>query len=122
MTSTTSLAGFAGIALAAVITGCAPTGATSIALPDDAVVIDVRTASEFASGHLESATLLDVSNGDLAAALPSLDRDVPYFVHCRSGSRSAQAVALMREAGFTDVTDLGALESASAATGLSIER
>ncbi|MGC5078390.1 rhodanese-like domain-containing protein [Agrococcus sp. DT81.2] len=118
----TSRTGLAGLALAAVITGCAPTAPTSIALPEDAVVIDVRTASEFASGHLESATLLDVSNGDLAAALPSLDRDVPYFVHCRSGSRSAQAVALMREAGFTDVTDLGALESASAATGLAVQR
>ncbi|MCH1882827.1 rhodanese-like domain-containing protein [Agrococcus sp. ARC_14] len=118
----TQLVGLAGLALAAVTTGCAATPPASVALPADAVVIDVRTAREFASGHLDGAVLLDVSNGDLAAALPLLDPDAPYFVHCRSGSRSAQAVALMREAGFADVTDLGALESASAATGLAIER
>lgn len=118
----THLVGLAALALATVTAGCAPTPPDGVALPEDAVVIDVRTASEFASGHLEGAILLDVSNGDLAAALPSLDREVPYFVHCRSGSRSAQAVALMRDAGFADVTDLGALESASAATGLAIER
>lgn len=118
----TQLAGLAGLALAAVTTGCASTPPGSVAAPADAVVIDVRTAPELASGHLDGAVLLDVSNGDLAAALPSLDPDAPYFVHCRSGSRSAQAVALMREAGFADVTDLGALKSASAATGLSIGR
>ena len=118
----TQILGLAGLAIAAVTTGCASTTPASVALAQDAVVIDVRTAPEYASGHLEGAVLLDVSSGDLAAALPSLDPDTPYFVHCRSGSRSAQAVALMREAGFTDVTDLGALESASAATGLAIER
>lgn len=116
--------GFTSVALALTLTatGCATTAPSTVELTDDAVVIDVRTAEEYASAHLDSAVLLDVSNGDLEAALSDLDPDVPYFVHCRSGNRSAVAVAMMRDAGFTDVTDLGSLEQASEATGLPIER
>lgn len=112
----------ASAALALTVTACASPAPEPVALPADAVVIDVRTASEHATSHLDEAVLLDVSSGELAAALPGLDRSTPYFVHCRSGSRSAQAVALMREAGFTDVTDLGSLEDAAASLGLEIQR
>ena len=44
----------------------APTGGTDAGAaspPSDAVVIDVRTASEYAEGHLEGARLLDVTDG-----------------------------------------------------------
>lgn len=117
----TLAAAAASLALAA----CAPTAGTApgaTTLSDDATIIDVRTAAEHADAHLDGAVLLDVSNGHLAAAIPQLDPHAPYLVHCRSGSRSAQAVALLRDAGFTDVTDLGSLEQAAAATGLEIER
>ncbi|WP_405216690.1 rhodanese-like domain-containing protein [Agrococcus sp. Ld7] len=126
--TTIRTAGFTSVALALTLTaaGCAspsPSAAPQAApLPDDAVVSDVRTAEEYTEGHLDSAVLLDVSNGDLEAALADLDPAVPYFVHCRSGSRSAVAVAMMRDAGFADVTDLGSLEQASEATGLPVER
>lgn len=122
--TTIRTAGFTTIALALTLAaaGCASPAPSAAPLPDDAVVIDVRTAEEYASGHLGSAVLLDVSNGDFEAALTDLDPAVPYFVHCRSGSRSAVAVAMMRDAGLTDVTDLGSLEQASEATGLQIER
>ncbi|WP_425842753.1 rhodanese-like domain-containing protein [Agrococcus sp. TSP3-2-1] len=108
--------------LALGLASCAPSAPDPVALPADAVVVDVRTAGEHAEARLAGAVLLDISNGDLAEALPGLDPDVPYFVYCRSGSRSAQAVALMRDAGFSDVTDLGSLEAAETATGLAIER
>lgn len=116
--------GFTSVALALTLTaaGCATSAPSAVELTDDAIVIDVRTAEEYASAHLDTAVLLDVSNGDLEAALSDLDPDVPYFVHCRSCNRSAVAVAMMRDAGFTDVTDLGSLEQASEATGLPIER
>lgn len=117
--ASTLAAAAASLALAA----CAPAAADpAAAVPEDAVIIDVRTAGEHADAHLDGAVLLDVSNGDLASAIPELDPRAPYLVHCRSGSRSAQAVALLRDAGFTDVTDLGSLEQAAAATGLEIER
>lgn len=109
-------------ALAGALTSCAsPAGVGApIDLHPDAVIIDVRTPAEQAAGHLDGALLLDVTGGELAAALPELDRDAEYLVYCRSGSRAAAAIDMMTEAGFTDLTNLGSLESAASATGLSV--
>ena len=112
----------AAIAAAAFFLTQAGKPAEPVTLGADTVIIDVRTASEYADGHLDGATLLDVSNGDLAAALPSLDDTAEYVVYCRSGNRSAQAAQLMRDAGFANVTDLGSLDAASGATGIDIVR
>ncbi|MEP7765434.1 rhodanese-like domain-containing protein [Sanguibacter sp. 25GB23B1] len=94
----------------------------AVAVPDDAVILDVRTAAEYAEGHLEGAELLDFTGGDLSAALPTLDPDTEYLVYCASGNRSGQAVALMAEAGLTEVTDLGGINEAAETTELSIVR
>jgi rhodanese-related sulfurtransferase len=83
-------------------------------------VIDVRTAEEFAEGHVQGARNLDIQNGDFEAALATLDKDVLYNVYCRSGNRSATAVAMMRNAGFTNVVDLGAKEEAAKTLALPI--
>lgn len=107
--------------LIATLAGCA-SAPEPVTVPDDAVIVDVRTPQEYADGHLDGARLYDVSGGQLAAALGSFDPDVQYFVYCRSGNRSAQAVTLMREAGLTDVVDLGSLDRAAQTTGLAIVR
>lgn len=86
----------------------------------DAVVIDVRTPEEYAAGHLEGAVLLDFNGGQFAAEFPGLDPEGEYLVYCRSGNRSGQAIALMEEAGFSSLTDLGSMEQAAKATGLPI--
>jgi rhodanese-related sulfurtransferase len=83
-------------------------------------VIDVRTASEFAEGHVQGARNLDIQNGDFENALETLDKDATYNVYCRSGRRSAVAVEMMRNAGFTNVVDLGATEEAAKALSLPI--
>lgn len=108
------------LALAATLAACASSPATPVAVSDDTRIIDVRTPAEFAEGHLDGAELLDLSGGEFAAALPSLDPDDEYLVYCRSGNRSAQAVQLMVDAGFSDVTDLGSLGDAAGATGIAI--
>lgn len=84
------------------------------------MLLDVRTVEEYAAGHLDGAHLLDFNGGDLAAAIPSLDPDAEYLVYCRSGNRSGQAIALMEQAGFTDLTNLGSLEQAAVTTKLPI--
>jgi len=84
------------------------------------MIIDVRTPEEYAQGHLEGAVNLDVQSGQFEAGLVDLDPTAAYSVYCRSGNRSAVAAGLMTENGFTDVTDLGSLESAAAATGLPV--
>ena len=43
---------------------------------------------------------------ELAARLGELDPSVPMVVHCKSGARSAKAIALMKGAGFTKLSNL----------------
>src|SRR5690606_16940191 len=74
------------------------------------------------TGHLEGALLLDITAGELEAALPRLDPAATYLVYCRSGNRAGAAVELMRAAGFTDVTNLGSVDDAARATGLAARR
>lgn len=87
---------------------------------EEVVLIDVRTTEEFAEGHLEGALNLNVEDGTLEEALSGLDPDGTYQVYCRSGRRSAIAYDLMIANGFTNVTDLGSVEEAAAATGLPV--
>ncbi|MEO7588248.1 MAG: rhodanese-like domain-containing protein [Arachnia sp.] len=102
------------------LSGCTDGNSDGITVSDSTVIIDVRTAEEFATGHLDGARLLDLTSGEFAATLPELAPDVEYLVYCRSGNRSAQAVTLMEDAGFSDVTNLGSVEQASSATGIPI--
>ena len=108
------------LSLAACSTPSSGSAEPSVVVTEQTVIVDVRTPAEFAEGHLEGAELLDLTGGDFAAALPSLDPDAEYVVYCRSGNRSGQAVAMMEDAGFTDVTNLGSLGEAADATGLAI--
>ena len=101
------------------VTGCSSSTDT-VTISDSTVIIDVRSPEEFAQGHLEGAELIDFNAGDLEVALTELDPDAEYVVYCRSGNRSSQAVAMMEDAGFTNVSDLGSLESAAKVTGLEI--
>ena len=88
--------------------------------PVEAVVIDVRTPAEFASGHLEGAVNIDVQAPDFADQVSRLDPAGRYLVYCRSGNRSAVAVAMMADLGFGDLTDLGGVAEAAQATGLAV--
>lgn len=70
-----------------------------------ALLLDVRTPSEFAEGHLAGATNLPVQQ--LAVRLHELgSRSRPVVVYCRSGGRSAQAAAMLSAAGY-QVKDIG---------------
>jgi len=71
--------------------------------PDDLVILDVRTPEEFAEAHLDGAVMIDFYEADFADRLGELDPEVPYLLYCRSGNRSGQTTAIMRDLGFTDV-------------------
>ena len=77
------------------------------------ILIDVRTAEEFASGHVKGAINHDLLGGDFQAALPTFDKNATYQLYCRSGNRSGQAMAMMQQAGFANVQNLGSVEEAS---------
>ena len=64
------------------------------------VLLDVRTAAEFATGSITNAKNIDVLSADFKKQIDSLDKSKNYFLFCRSGSRSGQACSLMAEKGF----------------------
>lgn len=114
------LAALAGsLVVLASIAGCSAAG-DPVELSADTILVDVRTPSEYAAGHLEGANLLDLTGGDFAAALPTLDPNAEYAVYCKSGNRSGQAVAMMEAAGFENVIDLGAIGDAAASTQIDV--
>lgn len=83
-----------------------PKDFAALASKPGVVLLDVRTAEEFAAGHLTGARLLDVEAADAATAFAALDPGTTYAVYCRSGNRSKVAVGYMAAAGITSVADL----------------
>lgn len=77
---------------------------------DPLVVVDVRTPSEFASGHIEGAKLVPnetISTTQKPEALPDLNAVI--LVYCRSGNRSAQAARKLVSLGYVNVYDFGGI-------------
>jgi sulfur dioxygenase len=70
-------------------------------------VVDVREPAEFDGplGHIGGARSIPL--GTLAARADELDRTRPVVAVCRSGARSAQALTILKQAGFKDVANLG---------------
>jgi len=73
---------------------------------DNALLLDVRTDAEFASGHLKGATQIDFYRDDFNEAIAALDKNQPVFVYCRSGNRSGKAAKQMKAMGFKEVYNL----------------
>jgi sulfur dioxygenase len=69
-------------------------------------ILDVREPEEFDGplGHIEGAILIPL--GELASRAGELGRDLPIVAVCRAGSRSAQAVAILTQNGFTETANL----------------
>jgi phage shock protein E len=73
-----------------------------------ALLLDVRTPGEFASGHLDGA--LNVPVQELGSRLGELgDKQRAIVVYCRSGARSGRAKRLLSSRGYASVHDLGAM-------------
>lgn len=70
------------------------------------VVLDVRTAEEFADGHMPGAINLDIRGGKFAETLAGLDKSKTYLVHCAVGGRSAKACGQMDGLKFDKVLNL----------------
>ena len=81
--------------------------AQALTVQPQAVVLDVRTKEEFESGYIPNAINIDIQMGpSFIDEINSLDKNKFYYVYCRSGARSSQAVQLMRELGFNDTFNL----------------
>ena len=77
------------------------TGFAELAADTNVVVLDVRTASEFAEGHLERAINIDYQQSDFVEkAKATLPMDKKIAVYCRSGRRSAGAAGKLSYEGY----------------------
>lgn len=72
----------------------------------NAVLIDVRTPSEFVSGHIKNAINIDFQDDSFPSEIQKLDPSKTYFVYCRSGSRSGQAISEMKARGIQNIYEL----------------
>jgi rhodanese-related sulfurtransferase len=67
-------------------------------------LIDVRTAGEFAGGHIERAENVPV--GDVTVQAAAWDKNTPVVVYCQTGARSLNASKYLEAQGFEHVYDL----------------
>jgi len=70
------------------------------------IIIDVRTPSEYTSGHIENAINIDYSASNFRSELGKLDKNKAYLIYCRSGNRSQKALEVMKELGFSEVYNI----------------
>jgi thioredoxin 1 len=69
-------------------------------------IVDVRTAEEYAGGHLHGAMNVDVHQPDFLSGVAGLDKVKPVYVYCLAGSRSEEAARTLRKSGFGTVINL----------------
>ncbi len=74
-------------------------------LKDGAIVLDVRTPSEYKSGHIKKSKNIPLQ--DLSKKIDSLNKHKTYILCCASGARSGSARRMMTSAGFENVHNGG---------------
>jgi len=69
---------------------------------EDFYLVDVREPNEYEIVSIPGATLIPKGEILSGAALSSLPQNKPIVLHCKSGARSAEALAALKDAGFAD--------------------
>ncbi len=72
----------------------------------DAILIDVRKPGELPDGIIKGAINIDFTGPEFSEKIAVLDKEKRYFVYCKSGKRSGDAVKLMEKAGFENIYTL----------------
>ncbi|MEZ4827945.1 MAG: rhodanese-like domain-containing protein [Bacteroidia bacterium] len=70
-----------------------------------AIILDVRTKSEYAGGHIKGS--VNISVDTLSNNLKKLKKDKPIITCCASGMRSATAKSILIANGYTNVHNGG---------------
>ena len=70
------------------------------------IIIDVRTPSEYAQGHIPFAINRDINSPAFSDDINKFDKDKTYFIYCLTGIRSATARNIMKELGFKNIINL----------------
>ena len=77
------------------------------------IILDVRRADEYASGHIPGAVNLAnevIGEDDAAVEAVLQDKEQKILVYCRSGNRSKQAAQKLADMGYTQVVEFGGIQ------------
>lgn len=74
-------------------------------IEEGAYLVDVRTAGEFASGHVRGSVNIPLNT--IPAQLSKFKNKKTIIVFCLSGGRSSQAKSILEQNGFTNVVNGG---------------
>ncbi len=75
-----------------------------------AVLLDVRTTSEYQEGHIPGSKNIPLQALDEIDGIVE-NKDTPIFVHCLSGGRSRQATAILQQMGYGNVKNIGGISA-----------
>ena len=85
-------------------------GFAELVRDSNVVVLDVRTADEFAEGHIERAVNIDYKKDDfMDRAKAALPTGKTIAIYCRSGRRSANAASMLAPEGYVLVNLKGGI-------------
>jgi len=94
--------------------------AERLASNEPPLVVDVRATREYEAKHIEGSVSIPLNHlAELADRLPT---DRPLLVHCAGGYRSSIAVSLLRQMGFTRISELAGGITAWEAAGFAVSR
>lgn len=75
-----------------------------------ATLLDVRTIDEFKASSLPNAKNIPLAILPLLAH-EHMEKHEPVLIYCRSGGRAVIAEKILASLGFTDVTNIGSIQS-----------
>jgi rhodanese-related sulfurtransferase len=75
-----------------------------------ALLLDVRTPSEYRMGHIPGSVNLPLQQLDNVQEITD-NEEVPIYVYCQSGARSRQAAALLERMGYRGIRNIGGIAS-----------
>ena len=78
---------------------------------EKAVLLDVRTKSEYAEEHIPHSLSIPLDQLEQEAARAMPDKGIPIFVYCLSGRRSASGAGTLAKLGYTHVYNMGAMKN-----------
>jgi len=96
--------------------------ATQLINRSDALVIDLRTADEYAKGHILGAKNIPLADLERRRGELEKHKAKPVIVHCGHGNSSGAGVALLRKNGFASVHNLAGGFAAWQTAGLPVQK
>ncbi len=75
------------------------------------ILIDVRTPEEYADVHIPNSKSLPLNKLESGISKIAKNKDAEIIVYCQSGARAASACSQLSAMGYTNVSNMGGIQS-----------